>query len=180
METKLQQLEHKVNEVESATSFLSNEYDKQRLEIDNTKTEVKKMKMSCNNIEHSQHEFIKEKELLNTKLSELEFRSMRDNLIFYGIPETADHEDCNPLVKELIETKLEIDAQGIIFDRVHRMGTNTAPKPRPIVGKFHYYSDRERVREKSYQDNVKKNLKDAGLGIGIQRPELMREARKAL
>ena len=58
--------------------------------------------------------------------------------------------------------------------------SNAASKPRPIVGEFHYYSDRERVREKSYEENVKKNLKDASQGVGIQQPEQMREARKAL
>ena len=48
------------------------------------------------------------------------------------------------------------------------------------IGKFHYFSDRENVRNQSYDDTIKKVLKDAGLGIGIQRPEQMREARKVL
>lgn len=138
------------------------------------------MKLACTNIEQYQNDFQADKERMYSKITELEFRSMRDNLIFYGIPETTGQENCDDLVKNLIETKLQIDTCDIIFDRVHRMGSNAAQKPRPIVGKFHYYSDREKVREKSYDDNIKRTLKEAGQGIGIQRPEQMREARKAL
>jgi len=54
-----------------------------------------------------------------------------------------------------------------------------ARKPRPIVGRFRFYADREKVREKSYDDNVKRRLKEIGQGVGIQWPQQVREARKA-
>ena len=166
--------------MEASCNFLSSESDKHRKELEHNKTEMKKMKLSCTNIEQSQNNFQADKERLCSRITDLEFRSMRENLIFYGIPETTGPENCDDLVKQLIQTKLQIDTSDIIFDRVHRMGSNSAPKPRPIVGKFHYFSDRENVRNQSYDDTIKKVLKDAGLGIGIQRPEQMREARKAL
>ena len=84
----------------------------------------------------------------------------------------------------MIETHLEVDTNSLIFDRVPRMGSNTALKPRPIVGRFHYYSDyfsnREKVREKFFDENIKRKLIDTGLGIGIQRIQQIRDAIKAL
>ena len=44
---------------------------------------------------------------MEDKLTDLECRSMRDNLIFYGIPETAA-EVCENKVKELCKSKLGI------------------------------------------------------------------------
>ena len=44
---------------------------------------------------------------MEDKLTYLECRSMRDNLIFNGIPETAA-EDCENKVKELCKAKLGI------------------------------------------------------------------------
>ena len=83
---------------------------------------------------------------------------MRDNLIFYGIqevPPTIDGqqvENCEQLVKELISTKLQLDATTMVIDRAPRLGSNRARKPRPIVVKFHKYNDRDIVRVKSYVD----------------------------
>ena len=80
-------------------------------------------------------------ERLNSKVLDQEFRSMRDNLIFYGIRESgpgqnidAEQEKCDLLVKELIESKLDIDATNITLDRAHSLGSRVIPnKPRPII-----------------------------------------------
>ena len=79
---------------------------------------------------------------MDSKLIDLEARSMRDNLMFYGIPEGGDHENCEMLVKELCETTLGMDqAYNLKFDRMHRVGTKAAAKVRPrFRGKGHYTS----------------------------------------
>ena len=64
------------------------------------------------------------------------------------------------------------------FDRVHRLGNDTAKKPRPIVAKFHYFKEREVVRQKGYE--ASETLKRDNYGIGIQWPYKVREARKEL
>jgi len=66
------------------------------------------------------------------------------------------------------------------FDRAHRLGPKIARKPRPIVVKFHSYSDRETIRCKSLEPGTKSKLRDQRLGIGVQSPQEHREARKAL
>ena len=84
---------------------------------------------------------------INDKLSDLESRSMRENLMFYGIPEGGDGEDCERLVKDLCTDLLEMRGdfvRNMLFDRAHRVGQVSASKVRPIVVKFHYYTERER------------------------------------
>jgi hypothetical protein len=44
------------------------------------------------------------------------------------------------------------------------------------VAKFHYARDRENIREKSF--TYAQDLKNAKLGIGVQLPKELREARK--
>lgn len=66
----------------------------------------------------------------------------------------------------------------MVFDRVHRVGTASNNKVRPIVAKFHYFKQREIVRQASY-DHAQA-LKGANIGIGIQWPQQVREARKSL
>ena len=116
---------------------------------------------------------------MDSKLIDLEARSMRDNLMFYGIPEGGDHENCEMLVKELCETTLGMDqAYNLKFDRMHRVGTKAAAKVRPIVGKFHYYEQREQVRKLWFDSS--EALKTVNLGVGAQLPKEVRDARKPL
>ena len=68
--------------------------------------------------------------------------------------------------------------QNMIFDRAHRVGPKSRSNVRPIVVKFHYYSEREAVRKTSF-DHAER-LKNAELGIGIQLPKDIRDARKPL
>lgn len=117
---------------------------------------------------------------MSDKIINLASRSMRENLIFYGIAEgrttqpcqngtqiehnepmddqTASSttiENCEQLVKTFIKDVIEINPESFRFDRADRLGSKSAPKPRPIVVKFHNYTDRERIRVKSYDDDIK-------------------------
>jgi sRNA-binding carbon storage regulator CsrA len=108
---------------------------------------------------------------------------MRDNLIFYGISETTganiSQENCADLVKNFIKDHLKIDASNMIFDRAHRLGSETGrSSPRPIIVKLHYYQERETVRKTSI--NVRDELKRLNIGVGVQLPKEWREARKEL
>lgn len=46
---------------------------------------------------------------MDEKLIDLEARSMRDNLMFYGINEGGDHENCGELVRNLCADVLHIE-----------------------------------------------------------------------
>lgn len=103
---------------------------------------------------------------------------MRDNLLFYGITEDGDKEDCGALVKGVCAGVLRLqNVENLLFDRAHGVGQKSS-KTRPIVVKFHYYTDRERVRQASFE--YADQLKEAKLGIGAQIPKGIRDARKPL
>ena len=71
----------------------------------------------------------------------------------------------------MCSVNLGIDtAKTFTFDRAHRLGGDNSKKPRPIVVKFHYFSEREKVRLKSYEQDSKDRLKQAKLGVGELRP----------
>ena len=137
-------------------------------------------------MEKSMQECQQREEYTTDTLLNLEDRSIRDNLIVYGIqevPPTIDGqqvENCEQLVKELISTKLQVDATTMVIDRAHSLGSNMARKPRPIVVKFHKYNDREVVRVMSYEDAIRATLRGSNQGVGTQSPQQYREARKAL
>lgn len=101
---------------------------------------------------------------------------MRNNLKFYGLPE-QENENCENMIKGLIGEKLQIPQVGnLAFDRVP--GVPARGKVRPIVANFHYYKEREQVRNKSFE--LADNLKAADIDIGAQWPKQMRDARKTL
>ena len=78
------------------------------------------------------------------------------------------------MIKGLIGEKLQIPQVGnLASDRVPARG-----KVRPIVANFHYYKEREQVRNKSFE--LADILKAADIDIGAQWPKQMRDARKTL
>ncbi len=75
----------------------------------------------------------------NKKIKEtvidLQARSMRDNLVFSGIPESAE-EDPEVTVKTFIKTYLKLSedtVENICFERVHRNGSERNLEPRGRV-----------------------------------------------
>ena len=72
-------------------------------------------------------------------MNDLEFRSMRENLLFLGKDETQN-EDCAEKVKQFCEDELQMardTVSEIEFDRAHRIGKVKVGSVRPIVVKFH-------------------------------------------
>ena len=129
------------------------------------------MKERCKDLEDSSSKHV-------DKITDLESRSMRDNLMFYGIPESDGEEDCELLVKKLCDEHLKMASESLMFDRVHRVGVKKRNAHRPIVAKFHYFIEREAVRKASYE--WAETLKQNNVGVRMQWPQQVREARKAL
>lgn len=218
---KVNDIDKRVSDTEQFNSFINSKYERQSLEFSTTTTDVNSLKEKCNSMKHT----IKSLECTNAqiqaKVAENEFRSMRDNLIFYGISETApiqvlstqsntdtfngatsddnigmepDEQEISQmsasttdletqafeiLVKQFIKDVLKLKADNIVFDRAHRLGNDRkSKKPRPIIVKFHYYNDRERIRKASL--GRKDYMKANNVGVGVQLPKEWREARQKL
>ncbi|XP_062570261.1 uncharacterized protein LOC134232323 [Saccostrea cucullata] len=123
----------------------------------------------------SVHTLKKKNVELQESITDLRSRSMRDNLVFCGIPEKRN-ENCEVVLRNFIKDKMKI-YDYISFERVHRMGKfeefNT--KPRNIVAKFSFFQDREYVRSQA-----PRKLKGTHVWVNEQYPPEVEEQRKKL
>ncbi len=92
-----------------------------------------------------------EKSELKQRMVSLESYQRRENLVFHGIDEAPAWESFNVLrdkIRDKILQKLNIpNYENIKFDRIHRLGAKkeNQARPRPIIVKFTFYSDKEAV-----------------------------------
>ena len=149
-------LKDKVNELEKSVEFLSKTYDTVRGELKANYEEIKKLKSES-----------------NSRVSELECRTMRDNLLFTGVPEQP-RENAEQTGKEIIHSKLGF-SQAVEFERVHRVGYHSSSgRPRTIVAKFSRFKDREMIRTNA------RFLKGTKIGIHEQFSKEINDKRKLL
>ena len=87
---------------------------------------------------------------LREEIHRLQTRSMKDNLLFSGLPETPSpdgHEDAQQteiIISDFIKNKLQIN-EDIPLQVAHRLKRRRDGRPRSIVAKFERRKDRERV-----------------------------------
>ncbi len=131
---------------------------------------------SVNTLNEQMHTVSKENKLLKETVLDLQTRSMRDNLIFSGIPEqTPDDPETN--IKTFMTTHLNLPpdtVNNITFHRVHRLGKPSTKGPRPIIAKFEHFKHKELVKSKG------KELKGKPYGLNDQYPKEINERRKIL
>ena len=179
LETKLRSLDTRVTETEKCCEFLSETNESHKSELKTAKKQLDTLQKTCQRFEKETQELKTQNDALDTKLTDLEARSMRENLMFYGIPEGGNNENCEELVKRVCTDIMQMQrTHEMTFDRAHRAGSRSGSKVRPIVVKFHYYSEREEVRKKSF--DYTEQLKASNIGIGAQLPKEIRDARKPL
>ena len=175
MKEKLRAMEEKLNKLELSSSakiealtkvIESKEQSLSKLnqEVGYLKAELTNLKTTTSFLTNETSDLKKDAEVSNIrcqddirflkeKATDLEDRSRRNNLVFYGIEEKTDPkdpEDCEDiLLKEVIIKSGFIKAEDLhesIFDRAHRIGRrNNDGRPRPIIARFTYYKDKEMV-----------------------------------
>ena len=87
---------------------------------------------------------------LENKTQDLEDRSRRDNLVFFGIEETDGTEDSETLLIGILKEYKFLDPTfdpetQAYFERVHRLGPRKKDetRPRPIIAKMSFFKDKE-------------------------------------
>ena len=113
----------------------------------------------------------KEKEDLITKVDDLENRSRRDNLIFFGVPEVAEKENCSELLVDLLENFVGVpDFNRNHIERCHRTPSfkpsGPQSKPRIIHVKFSSYQTKELVRKACIQKFKESTYKGQKIFVG--------------
>jgi FtsZ-binding cell division protein ZapB len=106
------------------------------------------------------------------KVDDLEGRSKRSNLIFYGLDKERNetNETLEGRVKDLLSDRLGM-AENVEFDRVHRISN----KPdSPVIAKCSYYKQKVKILK------LKNKLKGSDIFIGEDFSQNVRETRKKL
>ncbi|CAB4036793.1 Hypothetical predicted protein, partial [Paramuricea clavata] len=145
-------------------------------EVETLKKENAELKKSDSETKERLAKVEEQNSTLNSRVIDLQARSMRDNLMFYNLPERED-ENTNNLIHNLLQEQLGIsNAKTIKIDRSHRIGRRTpgSRRPRAIVAKFNFYPDKERILANA------RRLKGTGIAIYEQFPEEIVKLRKRL
>ncbi|CAG2216217.1 unnamed protein product [Mytilus edulis] len=109
---------------------------------------------------------------MKTKLTDIQCRAMKYNLIFTGLSEHRD-ENIEDKLRRFLYHEMKID-QRIEFSNVHRFGRRSENGKRPIVAKFLYFSDLEMVKKAG------KHLKGSDYGVNEQFPPEIEQRRRRL
>ena len=103
-------------------------------------------------VNENQIDLEKERDSLKNDVTYLQSQSMRNNLIFGNIEESATRvfEDSEEIIRQFLHDKMKI-AKDLVestnFEQVHRIGQRSDRKRRTIVAKFASFKDREYVRK---------------------------------
>ena len=108
----------RLSTVENSCSFIGSQYDDHKKELGETKTKLKDLQGTCDRLQERAKTLESEKTNIQSKLTDLEYRSMRDNLMFYGVP-NQEHEDCEQVIKQVIGEQLGLVQAGNISFAVH-------------------------------------------------------------
>lgn len=173
LESKVKTIDNRVGECEASNKFVSDQFEEQKTKLRTADEELKRINKKCKDFEGLVKQLETKNATLEEKTNDLEFRSLRENLLFHGIAE-QHNENCETLIKQFIREKLEI-GQEIKIDRVHRLGKPKG-RVRPIVVKFHSYTDRELIRTTA---NDKSDfLKSINQGVGVQQTKAVLQKRR--
>ena len=106
----------------------------------------------------------------------LENHTRRNNLIFYSIPEEEKESNAEDLVFAFLDEKLKMqeEANDFSVERAHCLGKRKENKSRPIIVKFSFHRDKERILSNDYK------LAGTGFGISQDFPQEIVVIRKEL
>jgi hypothetical protein len=112
------------------------------------------------------------------EILDLKTRSMRDNVVFSGVPESENEswEQTKYKLKGLLKDHLKIrNVDSVCIDRAHRMGNKQQKGPRPIAAKLMNQESRDIVFS-----HLKNLNKDSKIKVHDQLPPEILERRKRL
>lgn len=167
----LELLHADIRDLKASLEFSQSQIDTLVLENNELKTNVTNLSTQITHLTN-------DNKIMKETILDLQCLSMRDNLIFSGIPlPTATPNDPEKAVKEFMQSSLKIPPETvnmITFHRVHRLTAKDKKRPPPIIAKFEHYKHKELVKSKG------KELKDTPFGLNDQFPREIQERRRAL
>ena len=167
MESKLVCLPSRVDELEKSASFISDAHDRFKQELECQYNEVRRIQQMTESINHRISN-------LGESYTRDQERSMKQNLLFFGIPE-SENENTDKVLQEFMEKRLPSVSHKLPLrlERSHRLGSKKS-QTRPIVCRFSFFKDRELVRTSS------KDLRGTEFSIKEQLPRVVLNRRRIL
>ena len=165
MNSKLDGVREDVSEIKERFRVLQEEVGVLRNEVNSLKEENAQLK------DHRDALWT-QMDKMQRKMEDLEGRSKRQNLIFYGMDKQngETNESLETRVRELLTDSLEM-AENVEFDRVHRI--NNKPNS-PVIAKCTFYKDKVKILK------LKNKLKGLNIFIGEDYSQYVRDTRKKL
>lgn len=122
------------------------------------------------------HTLTNQLQTVTSRCDDAENRMRRSNLLFYGIDddESEDWAASEETIIKLCTDKLEVPSTSNQFERVHRLGRYSPGKKRPIIAKFTFYKDKQKVLASAFK------LKGSTVSIGEDFSPPTRLARRKL
>lgn len=97
--------------------------------------ENKQLRMKNDQLQHRLDE-------TNFKVDDIEGRSRRNNLIFYGINDDKEKSrDPEVILRDTLTNEFGVDMENVELDRVHRIPS--ARSPQPIIARFASYKQKQ-------------------------------------
>ena len=139
-------------EIDKSLIMLNSICEENKSSVKNTEKTVNELSDQTTKLQNNQKqsncvisELKNELQTLKEDHLDLQARSMRNNLVFDGLPEVNDE---NP---EQVLTNFLSDEMGLTdsfeLERVHRIGKRITGKHRPMVAKFSSFKQKEAVRK---------------------------------
>lgn len=192
LESSVHEVNSRMNEVEAGRAFdsqINEEIKGKQQDI------VKILEKERSDIKKLSTEYDKLKGV-SDELTDLQSRSMRSNLLFFGFPEKNTLEDrksenCAKMILDYCEASLKIPNahNSIKVERAHRLSPKyDMNKTRPIVVAFNHYPDKMMIKQKAnelFKQNPPISSDDTlhpytNIRVSEQFPKVIQDRRKLL
>ena len=132
MDVSSKGIDKKLDGVASDVKTLTGQFDSLKREVRDLRDEVQDLRLQNHDLKRMNSDLCDRVEKLENKTDDLEGRSKRNNLLFFGVTraENETNDLCEQMLKDLTEKKMGVS--GIEFDRVHRL--NAKPDS-PIIAR---------------------------------------------
>ena len=183
IDENMNRIRDRMTNYDESINYYNDQYDDIVEENKNKDKTIEQLSKSMSELE-SRYETLQNKQTATeSKLFDIQYRSMRENLIFSGVTEQYEQsgdgtytENTEQVLYEFPQDEMNI-SERFPLDRVHRLGAYQSDQinPRPIVAKFEKFKDKEYVKSKAPT-----TLRGKNFGVNDHFPKEIETKRKAL
>lgn len=110
--------------------------------------EIGRMKTVVDQLKRENEEMREQNTMLHGKVSKQEEQSRRSNMLMFGVKDDKGEtwEDTEKKVRDTLSDTLGMEGvHELSMERCHRLPSKKRGKPRPVIVKFSFYKEKERV-----------------------------------